>query len=157
MGEGATPHATGNATQSVKATAIKALERIHRDRSCNSDATRPSETCNFECNFEPQKLHEKLHQYKSPEEVVDHVNGLCRKLRGVGVEVIEGDERFILRTLYGLPRAEIEEAIIEYAAAWERRMRMKDLEAANAVRIQNEGRRAANTWLRLHHGEEAQA
>lgn len=153
MGEGATRHATANATQSVKATAIKALERIHQDKSRNSDATRLSETC----NFEPQKLHGKLRPYNSPEEAVDHVYDLCRKLRSDGVEVVEDDGRFILQTLYGLARVEIEEAVVEYAAVWERRMRMKDLETANAVRIQNEGRRAANTWLRLHRGEEDHA
>ena len=61
-----------------------------------------------------------------------------------GCLLLKDDINYIRRIIYNTPKAQRKRVMLEYVAIWVNAMAQCD----NAVKQQNEGRKAANIWLR---------
>jgi hypothetical protein len=119
----------------IKAIAARTLDRIERNTSCNTDATRAETACNNAASKHRDVLH-----------TLALIDAACVQMRERGCGIDHGDQKYLNGLLARMSVDRIHDLLGRYEAVWKSAMHACD--SPNGVRRENEGRRAANIWIR---------
>ncbi len=136
---GATGHATNNAT-----TSLKALVLLKKKRNCqnNSNETQQKQACNFTPDNSLQKLHSVTAAANGS--ALPEVGVLDALRNDKDIELLSDDFIWLASLLVGTTLQCRRELLGEYKCQWLDGMD----KVAHGHQQQNAGRKQANTWIR---------